>query len=118
MLAFASQAIPRFLVSLAFLATASLPGHAQEAKLPMPTGDVILTIEGNIQASNGDGVAQFDREMLEALGATTIKTTTPWYQGVVEFEGVLAQRVLDRIGANGDEVIAVARCLAGSKAQW
>ncbi|MFU0508008.1 putative pterin-binding protein [Pseudaminobacter sp. NGMCC 1.201702] len=84
------------------------PGHVQDHKLLPPTETPILTIEGNIRTTNADGVAQFDRDMLERLGMTTLTTTTPWFTGPVEFEGVLLEQIMAFVGAQGTEVVAVA----------
>lgn len=80
---------------------------AQEA-LPAPTGPVILTIGGTVKVSNSEQGAAFDRQMLEELGITEIKTTTPWTDGVQTFEGVLARAVFERVGAEGETVFASA----------
>ncbi len=81
-------------------------GAAQE--LPAPTGKVILTVGGNIERTNGKGVAALDREMLERLGVRTIRTSTVWTEGVKVFEGPLARDVLTFLGARGTTVEAVA----------
>ena len=72
--------------------------------LPAPTGPVILTVSGNITVSNTDKGAEFDREMLYALGLTEIRTHTAWTDGVQVFEGVLLRAVLERVGASGSTV--------------
>ena len=59
-------------VSLLLFADTLLAGA-----LPIPEGDVILTVGGNIAVTNGDGVAQFDRSMLEELEQRTTTTATP-----------------------------------------
>lgn len=82
--------------------------HAQGEELQPPKGEPILTIEGKIRQTNADGKAQFDREMLEKLGMTTVTTTTPWFTGSVEFEGVLLKTVMEYVGAEGNEVTAIA----------
>jgi hypothetical protein len=67
-----------------------------------------LTIEGNIQVTNADGEARFDRAMLEELGMTSIETATPWFDGPMVFEGVLVDRIMKLVGAEGTEVVAIA----------
>ena len=86
----------------------SFQAEAQSQELQPPTGEVILTIEGKIRQTNADGKAQFDRAMLEKLGMTTVTTTTPWFTGSVEFEGVLLKTVMEYVGAEGNEVTAIA----------
>jgi hypothetical protein len=76
--------------------------------LPAPTGEPILTIEGNIAVTNAEGKAVFDRAMLEEFGTISIETTTPWFDGPIIFEGVPAAPLMDMVGAEGTEVVAVA----------
>lgn len=80
---------------------------AQEP-LPAPTGPVLLTISGTIAVTNSDMGAQFDRQMLSALGMSKIETSTSWTDGVQVFEGVLMRTVLERVGAKGETITATA----------
>jgi hypothetical protein len=97
------------LVIIAILATLTgAKTQAQDGKLPPPTGEPILTVEGNIQVTNGDGKARFDRAMLEELGMSSVETTTPWFDRSTVFEGILVDRIMKRVGANGTEVVAIA----------
>ena len=92
-------------LSLAVLATR---GGRAATLLPSPSGKVILTVSGRIDATNKGERAEFDYAMLEALGMDRIETTTPWYDGVVRFDGVRMQRLLQAVGASGETVTAVA----------
>ena len=76
--------------------------------LPAPTGKVILVVKGNIAVTNAPEGAEFDREMLYALGLSKVETTTAWTDGVQTFEGVLLSAVLDRVGASGTVITATA----------
>jgi hypothetical protein len=40
------------------------------------------------------------------LGPSKLTTWTPWTDGEVEFEGVLARRLMEAVGARGSEVEA------------
>lgn len=94
---------------LVIAAMLSAPSAGQAAKaLPKPAGKVILRVEGAIQSTNDGETAAFDRAMLEALGTRTLRTTTPWTEGVVTFEGVLARDLLAVVGARGSAVRAEA----------
>jgi len=96
---------------LTILPFASPLGQASQtapAALKPPTGKVILTITGAITRFNQANSAVFDMAMLEALGTTGFSTTTPWYNGVVHFEGVPMARLLDHVGASGKKVTAMA----------
>lgn len=83
---------------------------AQPAGGPLaePTGRIILAVSGKISVTNDGESAKFDRAMLEELGMVSFTTATPWYDGPVTFEGVPMARLLQRLGAQGEMVQAVA----------
>jgi len=81
-------------------------GRADE--ISRPGGEVILSISGKIENTNAEGVAEFDRAMLEDLGLVDIKTATPWYDGEMVFSGVPFSTLLEFVGAEGDTITAVA----------
>lgn len=99
---------------LALLTTVALEagrtsvGRAWAQNLERPQGRVILTLSGRIGRTNGDGTAEFDRSMLEALPTAVIETMTPWTNGTMKFEGPLARDVMKRVGATGSLVKATA----------
>ena len=95
---------------LALAATAGLfaAQTAGAEPLPAPVEKPILTISGHITESNREGVAQFDRPMLESLGMQTVETKTPWYEGKVKFEGVSLDGLMKRVGASGENVTIIA----------
>jgi len=96
------------LLILTFLGLAcAAPVRAAEP-LPMPKGQVILTVTGSVAQTNAPGQARFDREMIEALGAASIRTSSAWTDGVQLFEGVPLKAVLDRVGATGTSMTASA----------
>jgi hypothetical protein len=98
-----------FLALLALLGSAAgAPAIGADESLPAPEGRVILTVSGRIDHTNGKGVAEFDRAMLEAMPATTIETLTPWTDGVTRFEGPLARDLMKRVGARGSRLRATA----------
>jgi hypothetical protein len=91
---------------LAFLHATAQPAAADP--LPRPTGEVILTISGNIRAANTPEGAEFDLAMLEKLGLTQLRTGTAWTSGPSLFEGVRARDVLALVGAEGQTIEATA----------
>jgi len=96
-------------VSMMFMFAVMPMVHAQE--LVMPTGKVLLTVEGKITSTNSGDVAIFDRAQLEAFGFQTLKTSNPFIKGVHTFEGVLLSDVIDAVGVTGD--VITARALDG-----
>lgn len=93
---------------LIILLFAALAGPAAAEGLPSPGSDVILTISGEIAQTNHGDSAVFDREMLAALGATTITTTTIWTEGEQRFTGVPLGALMEAVGASGSVAAAMA----------
>ena len=83
-------------------------GTAAAADLPRPEGPVILTVSGQIAHANAGGRAEFDLEMLRRLGTHGFTTATIWTEGTSRYEGVPLRAVLDRVGASGGTITAVA----------
>lgn len=81
---------------------------ASAGELPVPKGEIVLSIGGKIDNHNGDGQARFDMASLEALDATEIVTTTPWTEGEQTFVGVDLVKLMQAVGANGDTLIVTA----------
>ena len=88
---------------LRILAAASLgmtlPTVVLADDLPLPTGQVVLTITGEIAHTSAPGEAAFDLEMLRALDDSTITTDTIWTEGKHTFTGVRLDRLLEHVGA-------------------
>lgn len=92
---------------LLFLTLAVLPcAGAQE--LAIPTGRVILTVDGALTHTNAGASAQFDLAMLESLPQHTVRTVTPWTEGLTEFTGPRGSELLAVVGAQGRSVVATA----------
>lgn len=89
-------------------ASAALAQQPQPQPLPAPGGRVILTVSGRIGVTNEGTSARFDRAMLEEIGMASFTTATPWYDGPVTFEGVPMAKLLQRLGAQGEMVQAIA----------
>ncbi|WP_270726693.1 molybdopterin-dependent oxidoreductase [Shimia sp. Alg240-R146] len=73
-----------------------------------PTGSVILTVSGKIGAKNAEGTVQFDIDMLRALPAETVSTSTIWTEGVHVFTGVPLALLLDELGSSSSTLRALA----------
>ncbi|MFO1352154.1 MAG: molybdopterin-dependent oxidoreductase [Gammaproteobacteria bacterium] len=89
------------------LAYPSLSTGADEVHAP-PTGPVVLTVSGQLEAKNAGENYDFDRGMLLALAQHKIVTSTPWTDSMTTFEGPLLRDVLDQVGARGDTLDASA----------
>jgi hypothetical protein len=72
--------------ALAIILAFTLPAAAQD--LGAPTGEAILTVSGDISVTNVGDKLVLDREMLAALPATIVETSTIWTDGVHSFTGV------------------------------
>lgn len=91
-------------LSAIFLSTVA----ATAQDLSAPTGDVILAVSGSIDTTNVGGKAAFDLEMLKALDATIIETTTIWTEGKQVFQGVALNVLMERMGVEGGTLKATA----------
>ena len=69
------------------------------------SSNTLLTVSGNIA---GGGEIHFDREALEALATETVRTSTPWTEGVQEFQAIPLKALLAHVGAKGSMLKAVA----------
>lgn len=85
----------------AFVATVTISPAAFAQSDP-----VILTIDGKIA---GGVPLDFTSSQLEAIGAASVVTSTPWHDGAPAFEGVPVSALLAHVGATGDvaEVLAL-----------
>lgn len=90
----------------AILLAAMVDAPAME--ISQPSGKVILTVSGKIENTNRPGAADFDLEMLEALGTEALSTTTSWTDGIQEFSGIPLRKVMSAVGARGKTVEAIA----------
>jgi hypothetical protein len=96
-------AVPLLCLAAAAVVAATctpLSSRAAEGELTPPAGKVVLIVSGHIARTNGNGVASFDREMLERLGLLTVRTSTVWTDGVKDFEGPLVRDVLAAVGVD------------------
>ena len=95
------------ILSLIFFASIVFGGNNASA-LDSPSGQVILNVSGKITVFNAGNSAEFDLAMLERMKKTGFSTTTPWFDGVTTFEGVLLRDLMEILGANGSIVVAIA----------
>ncbi|MCG8613730.1 MAG: oxidoreductase [Pseudomonadales bacterium] len=69
--------------------------------LSKPEERVVLTVTGSIAITNGDGIAEFDRVMLQNKSQHEINTQVPWLEGKYRFTGPLMRDLLSDLGATG-----------------
>lgn len=79
-------------------------GGAQS--LQSPTGPVVLSVRGDINAFNTQGSAEFDLRMLENIGLVEFKTSTVWTEGVNQFEGVELHDLMLFLGVQTGTILA------------
>jgi hypothetical protein len=75
--------------------------RAATSDISSPKGKTILTVSGRIGRTNRPGIAEFDRDMMEALGTSSFTTMTPWHDEPAIFEGVLMSRLMQAVAASG-----------------
>lgn len=61
-----------------------------------------------ITITSGSNSVTFDRTELEAMGLVSIKTSTPWNEGIVDFEGVPLTLLLEKAKAQGTTATVIA----------
>ena len=83
-------------------------GDAFACNLPLPKGEVVLTVDGMIKDCNDGQEVHLDRAMIEALPKKQIKTENPWDHGPVTYEGVLLRDLLNFVKADGKTISFVA----------
>jgi hypothetical protein len=76
--------------------------------VPMPSGPVILTVGGAVNAANVDDTLLFDYESLSAFDATTIETSTIWTEGTHVFEGVSLHTLVKYLSVTDGIILASA----------
>ncbi len=69
-----------------------------------PKGDVLLTVKGDIAATNVDGTLELDAAQLAALPQTEFTTSTTWTAGKPQFKGVLLKDLIAAAGAKGGTI--------------
>ena len=62
----------------------------------------------SVTITSAAGSVTYDRDALEEMGLVSIKTTTPWNEGVVDFEGVPLAALLERANVSGETATVVA----------
>ncbi|WP_417249462.1 molybdopterin-dependent oxidoreductase [Celeribacter sp.] len=99
---------PLSALAVVILGIGAAAAQADDLDLPAPTGEVVLTITGNIAHQNAPDSALLDAAMIDALPRFVLETSTVVTDGVNRFDGVLMRDLLDLVGAEGKTVTATA----------
>lgn len=99
--------LPRLMRAAALALALSTPAVLAE-DMPAPTGEVILTVAGNISTTNGGGTLALDAELFASLPQHEFTTTTIWTDGSSTYSGVLLRDLLLAAGATGGTVTLTA----------
>jgi hypothetical protein len=75
---------------------------------PWANADELPTL--TIQGVDGGSVksATFNRDELEEIGLVRVETSTPWNEGVVQFDGVPLEHLLEEAGVSGESATVTA----------
>lgn len=90
------MSLVRFLGTIILVCAAAFSAPAFAQKLP------------TITIVSASGTVTFDRDELEAMGLVSIKTSTPWNEGIVDFEGIPLALLLEKANASGETATVVA----------
>ena len=91
------------------LAVGLLATTAMAKDVPMPEGEVVLTVAGTIALTNQDGAFVLDMDMVKALPKTAYLVEDPWL-GEQVYAGVTLATLLEYVGAplGAEKVVLVA----------
>jgi hypothetical protein len=81
---------------------------AQAEGFTAPTGDVLLTVSGQITLTNVSGTLSLDADQFATLPQHRFTTSTTWTDGTPTFEGVLLKDLMAAVGATGTTVALTA----------
>ncbi len=96
------QVLSAFVVFAAFLLLhVSAQGVARDCHPVVPTGPVVLTVDGLIQDCEGQFEVKFDLPGLRALPAEEVLTRNPWEKTKVRYRGVLLRDLVTAVGGHG-----------------
>ena len=96
------------MLAFVMLCVSAAADERDPAELLPLEGPLVLEVRGALSRANSDGAAYFDMEMLKALPAARLETTTAVTDGERQFDGFLMRDLLDFVGADGSTVTAIA----------
>ena len=84
------------------------PDRSAADTLGTPTGPVVLRVDGNVTVANVEAATVFDLKMLKSLGTHSFSSKTEWLDGTPTFTGVPLKALIEKVGASGTEILAMA----------
>lgn len=93
---------------LGFVLALGLAAPVAAQQFAAPQDDALLTVSGEIAQTNVGETLVLDREMLMALPATTLQTSTIWTDGVHSFTGVALSDLVGLLGVSDGTISATA----------
>lgn len=94
--------------TLGLVAAMGIASIAAAQEMALPTGDIILTVTGEIDVTNAESALVLDFDALAALDAETLETTTIWTEGLQSFQGVSLKTLTDLLGTKEGTLLAAA----------
>jgi hypothetical protein len=79
--------------------------------IPAPTGEVVLTIDGNISQTNVENKLQLDMATLEKIGVVQYDVNDPFVKEKITYSGVLLSEILRAAGADASATTLTLRAL-------
>jgi len=95
-------------LALSLVMIGSSGGALLGEEIPAPSGDVVLTISGDIHVTNVDDTLQFDRTTLANLDDSVIETSTIWTNDQHTFQGVSLRTLTELLGVDTGMLLATA----------
>ncbi len=95
-------------VGLSLIFAMGLGTVAFAQNFPAPSGDVLLTVAGEIDVVNVEDTLQLDLTALSDLDSASFETETIWTDGVHTFEGVSLHVFAELVGAEAGTFLATA----------
>lgn len=92
----------------ATITTFLLTAASNAEVIPAPTGDVILTISGEIDMTNVGDTLQLDRETFAALADRAFETSTTWTKGIHTFHGLSLHTLTELLALTEGSLLATA----------
>ncbi|TNC48040.1 oxidoreductase [Rubellimicrobium rubrum] len=87
------------------MSVAGLSGARAATAAPTLSGEVILTLSGQVGTPETGATTAFDLGMLDSLPQREIVTATPWHEGTPRFSGPTIDSVLEAAQARGAMLI-------------